>query len=289
MWVYNGCVLADKSNKSQVNIGGVEVDNTPINRELFVYETTTLAIPLLNTANNLLDVQLEVDGDVKQFISFRKSSFKLAPNEIMDVLAVVVIPKVIDPQDYLGNIIIKSGSNEGKIPMVIKILLHEGKLMDLKISSVTDSVEPGETLRLQADLFNLGETDKINVQFDMQLFDMETGLIIVKTEEELVVQTNLSTIEELEIPENVKPGKYLVKGTAYYYNLEQNMQASSITYVNVQPSFLNKKFIGLPYWVYIISLCLLSLVLMFKYSPIQNREYSEKTLVDNTHFKKHYS
>jgi len=138
-----------------------------------------------------------------------------------------------------------SGVEEGKIPTTIRILSPEGKLLDVKIQPLTPRVAPGEVLRLQTDLLNLGKTKKVDVQFDLQLLDVETGEIITRTEEAFAVETTISTIKNLTIPADIKTGRYMVKATAYYSNIEQSMQASSIAYVVVDYSLFAKKIFNI--------------------------------------------
>jgi hypothetical protein len=83
--------------------------------------------------------------------------------------------------------------------------------MDIKISPLTPTVQPGGVLRLQTDLLNLGQTKKIDVQFDLRLMSIETEEIFARTEEAFAIESSLSTIKNLTIPEDLAPGKYLVR------------------------------------------------------------------------------
>jgi len=236
--------------KSFLNIGGVKLETTSIYKELFAGETTTFRISLRNTLTSPTIISLSTSGDITSLIFFESSSIELAPSEERSVLIKVVAPKLIEPGNYDGDLILKSGEEEGSIPVTIKILAPEGKLLDVKIQPLTQRIAPGEVLRLQTDLLNLGKAKKVDVQFDLQLLDVETGEVVARNEEAFAVETTISTIKNLTIPEHVKTGRYMVKAVAYYSNLEQgDMQASSIAYVLVDYPLYSRKFFGIPVWL----------------------------------------
>jgi hypothetical protein len=94
----------------------------------------------------------------------------------------------------------------------------------------------------------------------LQLLDIKTGEIITRIEEAFAVETSISTIKNLTIPEDIETGRYMVKATAYYSNIEQSMQASSIAYVNVDYSLFSKKLFNIPIWVYLLVILVVALL-----------------------------
>ncbi|MDO8517070.1 MAG: DUF87 domain-containing protein, partial [Nanoarchaeota archaeon] len=255
-----GVTIADieKVLRNYVEVNGVRLETTSIYKELFPGESTTFRITLMNTLSTKSTIELISDGDVKQFIFFDNSKIELEPKESRDVLISLIAPKTIESGNYNGNLIIKSGDKEGKTSVGIRVLLPEGKLLDVKIQPLVERVEPGQILRIQTDVFNLGKTKKVDVQFDLQLLDINTGRIITRNEEAFAVETTISTIKEIKIPSNIITGRYMVKAIAYYANVEQSMQASSTAYINIDYPFLTKKLFMLPIWIYLI-LILISL------------------------------
>src|SRR3989344_1615725 len=214
--------------KSFINVGGVKVETVSIYKELFAGETTTFRIKLVNTLNSENELQIRAEGEPAQFISFPSSTINLAPKEERDVLVTIVIPQFTEPGNYDGDIILSSGEEEASIPVTIKVLPPEGKLLDVKIQPLQSRVEPGEILQVQLDLLNLGRTSIVDVQFDLQLVDIQTGELFGRQEEAFAVETSISKITEFKVPENTPLGKYLLKGTAYYASLEdQNPQANA--------------------------------------------------------------
>ncbi|VVB78317.1 Uncharacterised protein [uncultured archaeon] len=248
--------------KSFLDIGGIKLETTSIYKEMFAGETTTIRIRLKNAISDTKEIYFTGSGDTKQFLFFESTNIILAPKEERDVLVKIVAPKTVDAGTYEGDLVLTSGEDQGKIPVTIRILAPEGKLLDVKIQPLVSSVAPGKVLRLQTDLLNLGKSKKVDVQFDLQLMDINTGEILARNEEAFAVETTISTIKNMTIPENIAPGKYMIKGTAYYSNPEQtNMQASSITYITVEYPLMQRKVLGIPVWGYIIFLFVIAIIL----------------------------
>jgi hypothetical protein len=245
----------EKIIKSFIDVGGIKIETAQIYKEMFAGDTTTFRVKIRNVLSEINVVDLEGAGDVKEFLFFDSSHIELAPNEIRDIIVKIIAPKFIEPSNYDGELLLKVGEEEGKIPVTVRILEPEGKLMDVKIQPLTPIIAPGEVLRLQTDLLNLGKTKKIDVQFDLQLLDINTGEILERTEEAFAVETTTSLVKNITIPKSLSPGRYMVKATAYYSNKELDgmMEATSLAYITVQYPFLKRELFGIPMWVYLIS------------------------------------
>jgi len=241
--------------KNLVNLEGVKVETTSIYKEMFAGETTTVRIKLSNTLTSSAKISLSVDGDVSGMVFIELTDVTLKAGESRSVLIKIVSPKIIELGNYEGDLVLKSGKTEAKIPVTVRIISPEGKLLDVKIQPLMETIAPGEVLKIQTDLINLGKTSKVDVQFDLQLVDINTGEVITRREEAFAIETKISTIKNLTIPEYMETGKYMIKGTAYYSNVEQeNMQATSIAYIKVQYPLFSIKFLGVPLWSYAIIL-----------------------------------
>jgi len=249
--------------KSFLDVGGIKLETTSIYKELFPGDTATVRIKLRNTVNSESLVSLKVTGDIIPLIFFESSNIKLGANERRDVSIKIIIPKFARIGDYDGDLVVTSGEEEGVIPFTIKVLPPEGKLLDVKVQPLTPTVAPGEILRLQVDLLNLGKTKRVDVQFDLQLIDVNTGEIVTRHEEAFAVETSLSAVKNLTVPVWTEPGRYMVKALAYYSNveLEGTMQASSIAYVRVQHHFFKRKLFGVPVWLWWLAFLVLAAAL----------------------------
>ncbi len=234
-----------------LNVGGVKLETSSIYRELFAGDTATLTIRLKNTLNTPTTLSLGADGDIKSFVFFASPKIVLNKTEERTSLIKVVIPRDTKSGSYNGNLVIKSAKQTGKIPVTIRILEPQGKLLDVKIQPLTPSVAPGKILRLQTDIANLGRTNRVDIQFNLELMNLKTGEIITRSEQAFSVKTSLSAVKNLTIPQDIEPGKYMIKATAYYSNVEfKNMHATSLAYIEVQYPFFSRKLFSVPYWLY---------------------------------------
>jgi hypothetical protein len=218
---------------------------------------------------------VKTEGDGAPLIFFDSSQVELEASETRDVLVKIVVPKLAEHGNYEGEIVLASGEKSVKIAATVRVLSPEGKLLDVKIQPLSPTVKPGDILRLQTDLLNLGKTKRVDVQFDLQLLDVSTGEIMARNEEAFAVETTISAIKEFKIPETVPTGKYMIKATAYYSNVEQSMQASSIAYITVQYAFLDRELFGLSFKIYLLAILIIA-ILVGAFFYMRWLEYKKK-------------
>ncbi|MFH0808261.1 MAG: Ig-like domain-containing protein [archaeon] len=272
----------DKLLQSILDIGGFVVETTSINKEVFPGESTTVQVRLKNTLNEKATMEISVTGPASALVFFESTKIEFLPGESKDILLRIIAQRDAKIGDYPGKLNIKSGTDEGDIGINIKVLSPEGKLLDVKIQPLTPTVAPGNVLRLQVDLLNLGKTKVVDVQFDLQLIDLETGEIVTRAEEAFAVETTISVVKNLTIPDWVNPARYMVKAVAYYSNveLEGTMQASSIAYVDVQYEFFDRKVFGIYLWAYLLFFLLVALGIggyyYLKWLDYRNKRFKTK-------------
>lgn len=245
--------------RGSINFNGVRLDTTSIYRELFAGDTSTVTIKVVNTLDTKSDVLLATEGEVLDFLSYESNVVPLESGESRDVLVRIAVPKFTKAGDYVGNIRVTSGDKNGTIPVTIKVLSPEGKLLDVKIQPLQSRVAPGNVLKLQLDLLNLGQTKRVDIQFELQLIDVDNGAIFARQEEAFAVETTTSVIKNMSIPSDVPVGKYLIKGTAYYASLEaSNQTASSIAELTVDYPLWRKRFLFVPFWLWFLAAALIA-------------------------------
>ena len=212
-----------------------------------------------NTKDNDVTITAKVEGAVKKFVFFEDQTLIISGGQERDAIVRISVPQFTEPGSYDGDIILTSDGEEVKIPTTIRVLQAEGKLLDLKVQPLVDSIAPGETLNLRVDLINLGKTEKVDVQLNIKMIDPKTNKVLVETEEAFAVETSYTAIKQLKIPEETPIGKYLIQGTAYYSSLEdQNQQAVSIATIKVQRPFLKIQFLGITIGQYLIIILMIA-------------------------------
>jgi hypothetical protein len=166
--------------RSFIDVGGLKIETTSIYKEMFPGDESTIRVKVKNILSFPVVATLSSEGDASEFIFFDSSLVDLDAGQIRDVIIKLVAPKFVEVGDYDGEIFFEVGGESGSIPITIKVILPEGKLLDVKVQPLTPSVEPGKSLRYQADLLNLGKTKRVDVQFDVQVININTGEICCK-------------------------------------------------------------------------------------------------------------
>ena len=92
-------------------------------------------------------------------------------------------------------------------------------LMDITITNMADSYLPGENINFQIDVTNMGATQKFDSTIKYLIVD-DTGKVITRKEETLAVQTTASVNRNIQLPQNILPGKYSLQAISDYGNKE---------------------------------------------------------------------
>jgi len=113
------------------------------------------------------------------------------------------------PDLYMGKIIIKGDGIEKEVLIAIEVETKK-PLFDVRVEIPRKFlyVIPGEELFAEIELYNLGETGRIDVNLEYFIKDDEES-IIVSEQETLAVETRTNFIKKFEIPEDIKFGKYI--------------------------------------------------------------------------------
>jgi hypothetical protein len=89
-------------------------------------------------------------------------------------------------------------------------------LLDIKIDVLTTSVKPGEVLKFNIELSNLGIIKRYDVFLIHQVLD-NTNRLITSKEETIAIETKTSSKSEIKIPTTAKIGSYSIKTIARYH------------------------------------------------------------------------
>jgi len=92
------------------------------------------------------------------------------------------------------------------------------KLLDLELEKVTDIASIGEEFEFKVNLFNFGVIPRFDVFLEHQLLDEQEN-IIQETKETIAVETRVSKITTINLPEDLTPGLYSIKTIARYEGL----------------------------------------------------------------------
>lgn len=146
------------------------------------------------------------------------------------------------PQDQIDDAINQAYSHKfqnhskgvGKaLPVLLGILLlliissffmfsSPGKnaLLDYNIESSDKTIQAGSTLRFTDKFTNIGKKKDYDVFVEYFIQEMKTNIVIDKWEETIGIDSIENHNSKREIPEDIEPGKYIIRGIVTYYEKE---------------------------------------------------------------------
>ena len=117
---------------------------------------------------------------------------------------------------YIGKLIIQASSNRKEINIINSIESKEVLFdINLDIPASNRNLNPGEDLKIQLTLFNLGDIGKTDVELEYIIKDFE-GNIIYEESEMIIVETQISYSKEIHLGSDILPGEYVVFAVARY-------------------------------------------------------------------------
>ncbi|MEK6928387.1 MAG: helicase HerA-like domain-containing protein, partial [Nanoarchaeota archaeon] len=117
---------------------------------------------------------------------------------------------------YKGNILISSDTYNQSVPVKIVVKSKEEKLLDVSITLEKEQFEAGDDVEFKVSTFNLGQVSRYSVTFNYEIVNIDTNEIVVQNEESSIIETSLSLSRSLQLPSNIKPGKYKLSIKASY-------------------------------------------------------------------------
>ncbi len=267
-------------NKTKEELG-ISTAAQNIYIELYHNEATQASVHVRNPRNAVSTIFARGIGAIEGFLEFDKQSIDLAPGAEADFKLIVRVPAGTRPGSYNGQIELSQENVNATIPIQIRVLESKERLIDLKIQPLSEVVAPGRTLRTEINIYNLGESKRIDANLKVQILDPSSETVLQEIEDQVSIETTVSTIKALEIPRDSKDGKYIVRAIASYAaTANRTREATSLAYFNVQRTIWDITILGLPVWFIATILAAIGLVSGFYYyekrEAERKRRYLEK-------------
>lgn len=112
----------------------------------------------------------------------------------------------------------------------ISMFKPKESLMDISVSVSPYSYLPGENVNLQIYMTNIGSMQKFDATVRYLVID-DLGNIITRKEDTIAIQTTSSNNRNIQLPQDIKPGRYILQVIASYDGKEAR---SSIDFEVVQ-------------------------------------------------------
>jgi len=180
------------------------------------YQTTSIGIT--NNQKEDTTVSLSVEGDIWPFTMFDKDKIDIKSKDTAYAkIKFFTMPTTI-PGVYNGNIIVKSKDTEQKISVILRVEYEREKMLDIKVEPITKEIMAGDTFKYQVTLYNLGLTKRVDVYINYTIKSVDTDKIIAVSHETMAVETSLSFMRSIDIPEGTEAGLYSIEADAWYEN-----------------------------------------------------------------------
>ena len=154
--------------------------------------------------------------------------------------------------------------------------------MKIEISLLLRDIFPGEELQAKVNLFNLGKAEKVNVDMEYLIKDMQ-GNEILTERESVIVEKELELSKTFKLPENIVEGEYLLYVKAEY----ENKIASSSVFFRVVKEELKTTILI----IFTVALLILIILIIFEIKKIKkhlkkNIRVEEKDILNHIKNKK---
>jgi len=227
-------------------------------------ETSSRNIIITNLENQRLKFELN-NTFLKDFIRMNETEFYINGKESKEIKVDFIVSEDTLPDLYIGKIIATAGKTQKEILIAIEVE-SKSSLFDIKMN-IPDKFQyvlPGEEILAQIDLYNLGSQGKTDASLDYIIKD-SNGNEIVHEHDTFAVETSVSLIKRIKLPENLAFGKYILYTKVTY----DGKVASASALFNVGEEELNKPQM----FLYILVLILIIAVLIIIYEIRKIKKY----------------
>ncbi len=183
-------------------------------------ESTIRPIDIMDVSDEDLVIEIEPQY-LLDIVTISDPSFTLKPGQTKTVD--INIRSFIEEKNikqelgiYVGSLLIKGKDKTKRIPVIIEIETKE-VLFDANIETPIGQkqIKQGDYLEIQTKLFNLKKIGLTSINMDYFIKDIFGNTIITESES-ITVETQISFVKTIHIPENLNPGEYVFGVIARY-------------------------------------------------------------------------
>jgi hypothetical protein len=190
-----------------------------------------------NTCSSSLDFSLSLKN-LEEFISISESTFSLGKKKTKEIFFDVSASKNQEEDIYMGEIIVKSGSIEKSVQIIIEVMGKENLFdVDIEIPSAYKEISAGEEINSVIKIKkNIEESANVLLYYGIK--DAK-GIILLEEEELLAINNELTNLNKtLKTSSNIDPGHYI-----FYVKLnykERNFISSDVFRVSERETGLER-------------------------------------------------
>lgn len=197
----NASVITKEKEKKDFS-----VSQSSIKEKLALGESSEKTLGISNTGNTEISVSLDVEG-VENFMFLSDSSISLDAGESGSIMLNFIAKRV---GAFVGQIIAAADGIMKPVPVILEVIT-EKVLFDVKldIPSAYSTVSPGDTLKSQITLLNVGAPEKVDVFATYLIKDLRSN-VIYEESETFAVEKQVSFQKSFKIPSSIELGKYVL-------------------------------------------------------------------------------
>ena len=231
-------------------------------------------IGIFNFAGTM-NINIELDPSLEGIVSIDQTSMSIATNTFGELG--LTFYGLEDIGTYTGNISITGGINK-EIPVTVDIIERKMPIetMLINVDIFDDKVRKGSTLKYKLTLQNLLSDQGYLVYLTAKIKGTNNSIVYAEKDFQTEIQSSLTMLEEIELPEEIPIGEYVLEVQAKYLNL---VSRTTTSFDVVQPIYLYA-FLGIPLWIYLAIISFLSFIglniFMYKRHLDKKKRYSVK-------------
>jgi hypothetical protein len=231
------------------------VSATDINKQVRENTFTEEKISIYNFREGNMQLFFTISPSLEDIVKLDKTTATIGTETSDDLFLTIYGTEPIGT--YTGTLSI-TGDLEVDIPVKIEIVPSKFNIESLlmEIELVRDSISIGENLKYRLDMQNLLTEQGYKVNLKHIVLEENNSEIIIQEEEEVELLNSLTLLKELEFPENVTEGDYILRIDAEYLGLYSSVTSP---FKIVRPVYLYT-FFGIPLWIIFIILSAMSFI-----------------------------
>lgn len=202
---------------------------------------TTRQIELYNKGETKINVGISKSKDLEEILDIKENLFNLAPKEKKKINVEIIAPS--KPGIYNGKIIVN-----GQVILVV-INVNAGELLYSIDAVIPKTINPGEVLKSQIVLNQIGEKKEINITINYIVKDFE-GNILLTESEVISFKDQTSFIREF-ITKKLPYGEYIL-GIEL---IDANNIATSSAHFRIEKTFF-------PFPSYILIIIIIGIIIL---------------------------
>jgi hypothetical protein len=110
-------------------------------------------------------------------------------------------------------------------------------LLDVKVTRLTNIPIPGEDFTFTTDVINLGRPEPYDITMRYRVIDKTNDQTVLEQQESIAISTTTQRVVTFPIPDDIKPGNYILRADALY----GNYSATAGFIFTIQPKEIAKK------------------------------------------------